>query len=173
MKRPAPASILTALVWLALAAAVVFVIVIQQDRINRGNERYDSLFGAYQELTRDCDQANDCYTDAPTPAEVVKAQPGDPGSPGADGANGSPGRDGVDGEDGINGVDGTAGTQGPPGAAGTNGADGSPGAPGAAGSDGQPPTSWTFEIGGITYTCARTDPFDATAPTYTCNQETP
>ena len=169
MKRPALTSVLTWLVYASLVAVVIFSFAIQQDRINRGNERYDNLFGAYQELTSDCDRADDCYTDAPTPAEVVEGQPGNPGATGPQGVTGRNGVDGTNGEDGLAGVDGETGTAG---VNGTNGADGSPGAAGADGAngrDGQPPQSWTFDFGGITFTCNRTDPFDATAPTYACN----
>jgi uncharacterized protein HemX len=38
------------------------------------------------------------------------------------------------------------------------------------GQNGQPPVSWTYtDALGFSHTCGRTDPFDASAPTYTCN----
>jgi hypothetical protein len=82
------------------------------------------------------------------------------------GPKGDPGAPGKDGAAGTNGVDGSNGTSGADGAAGPPGADGPPGATGA---DGQPPLSWTYtDALGISNTCNRTDPFDASAPTYTC-----
>lgn len=64
-----------------------------------------------------------------------------------------------------NGIDGQTGATGPAGADSTV-----PGPAGAAGSDGEPPVSWTFEWAAFTYLCTRTDPFDASAPTYECNE---
>lgn len=61
-----------------------------------------------------------------------------------------------------------AGPSGPAGADGRDGADGATGSPGA---DGEPPVSWTFTWLATTYTCTRTDPFDATAPTYSCTTQ--
>ena len=77
-----------------------------------------------------------------------------------------------------------AGEPGPAGPAGRDGQDGAPGPAGPAGpagadgSDGQPPLSWTFThqpvVGpAVTYECTRTDPFDASAPTYECSPSQP
>lgn len=47
---------------------------------------------------------------------------------------------------------------------------GPPGHDGADGRDGQPPVSWTYtDPLGEQHTCVRTDPFDPSAPTYTCS----
>lgn len=116
------------------------------------------------------------------PAETVVGAQGSPGPAGAAGA---------DGRDGTSVISVTCGSNGQwvvlystgrvqtevgscVGTSGTNGADGAPGAPGApgatgpAGSPGEPPTAWTFDWLGFTYSCTRTDPFDASAPTYEC-----
>lgn len=111
-------------------------------------------------------------------------------------ASGSPGADGKDGTDGAAGASGAPGAPGesatadqvaaavstycgahnqcagPAGSDGTSatGAPGSPGAPGASGAPGEPPVSWTYTDSlGDEHTCSRTDPFDASAPTYTCS----
>lgn len=65
----------------------------------------------------------------------------------------------------ADGIDGQPGAPGATGPAGPAGADGAPGANGAAG---EPPLSWQFTWLGVDYTCSRADPFDPTAPTYTC-----
>jgi len=67
---------------------------------------------------------------------------------------------------------------GEPGPAGPAGRDGEPGPAGEDGADGQPPLSWTFThqpvVGpAVTYECTRTDPFDASAPTYECSPSQP
>lgn len=70
---------------------------------------------------------------------------------------------------GPSGLPGPNGTDGQPGTAGADGAQGPAGPAGANGVDGQPPTSWTYTDDlGFQHTCSRTDPFDATAPTYSC-----
>lgn len=58
--------------------------------------------------------------------------------------------------------DSHGGCAGPPGAA------GAPGPSGAAGAAGQPPDSWTFPIGPVTYQCDRASGFDLAKPSYTC-----
>jgi hypothetical protein len=76
---------------------------------------------------------------------------GVPGVAGAVGAAGQPGTNGVDGQPGQPGADGAVGATGP------------------AGTPGSPPLSWTYsDQNGRDYTCTRTDPFDASAPTYQC-----
>lgn len=76
---------------------------------------------------------------------------GVPGVAGAAGADGQPGTNGVDGQPGQPGADGAVGATGP------------------AGTPGSPPLSWTYsDQNGRDYTCTRTDPFDASAPTYQC-----
>lgn len=75
---------------------------------------------------------------------------------GPQGSTGAAGQNGTDGTPGQNGADGQSIT-GPAGPAGTSG------------TDGQPPASWTYtDTFGVTSTCARTDPFDPAAPTYSC-----
>ena len=184
MKRPAATTILTYFIYAALAAAVVFGFVVQQDRITEATERYDSLFASYQELDRDCAEAADCFTEAPAADEVAPGPAGANGAPGPTGPQGLPGADGTDGTtppagsdgtDGKNGPAGPAGKDGAPGANGADGKDGTNGADGSAGkdgTDGKPPFSWTYTTTrGTTYTCNRTDPFDASAPTYTCTPQ--
>lgn len=129
---------------------------------------------------------------APSAASVIAGINGENGLNGSNGVNGRDGRGvvsftcqadgswlilfddattqtvggpcvGATGGTGATGADSTI-----PGPAGANGADGAPGA------DGQPPLSWTFpytdELGKTTtYTCTRSDPFDPSAPTYTCS----
>lgn len=97
------------------------------------------------------------------PAGAAGAQ-GPPGPTGAPGAAGPPGAEGSQGPAGASGADGAAGAAG---------ADGQPGPAGADGAAGQPPVSWTFAIGPITYTCTRTDPFDPASPTYQCAGDRP
>jgi len=59
---------------------------------------------------------------------------------------------------------------GPPGKDGANGMNGTDGLNGANGAPGEPPVSWTWvSTSGLTRVCTRTDPFDPTAPTYTCS----
>lgn len=85
------------------------------------------------------------------------------GQPGADSAVPGPPGESIKGDPGADGAAGRDGTDGQPG---TDGAAGPPGA------DGQPPLSWTFtDARGFTQACARTDPFDPTAPTYSCTTE--
>lgn len=178
MKRLAATTVLTWLVYAALAAAVIFAFVVQQDRIAAANARYESLFAAYQEVTSDCADADDCFTDAPHPADVVQPEPGAAGAPGVQGERGPRGVDGPPGEpgkDGLNGTNGADGADGSPGSAGPAGADGAPGAPGQPGSNGvdgqpgQPPLSWSYtDALGITYTCSRVEPFEPSAPVYAC-----
>jgi len=128
------------------------------------------------------------------PASVVAGAAGDPGKAGT---NGIDGRDGTsvisvicqasgswlitysNGSSqqatgpciGANGADGQTIT-GPPGKDGTNGSNGANGADGRDGTDGapgEPPFSWTWvSTSGLSRTCNRTEPFDKTAPTYTC-----
>lgn len=108
------------------------------------------------------------------------------GSPGASGKAGTSGPPGASGAPGTAGQNATTeqvadavstycsthnqcqGAPGSPGPSGMNGADGSSGAPG------QPPYSWTWTttdaLGGQhDHTCTRSEPFDASAPTYTCS----
>lgn len=144
-------------------------------RAEKSDARFDDLLSSYRELTRDCDVAADCVTDAPSVAEVTNGAPGDRGPSGRDGRDGDmglpgqagqPGQDGTPGTPGRDGADGTNGTNGTDGAAGQPGA---PGAQGPSGSDGQPPLSWTYtDAFGLSFTCTRTTPFDPAAPTYQC-----
>jgi len=93
-----------------------------------------------------------------TPQVPCKGETGTPGATGAPGAS-------VTGPAGANG-DSITGPQGPKGDPGES----ITGPPGTNGTDGQPPLSWTYtDMLGIAHTCTRADPFDAAAPTYTCN----
>ena len=100
------------------------------------------------------------------PADSVVGEQGPAGNAGPQGPRGLPGDDGQDGEPGPAGPagqNGTNGTDGPPGPQGAQGPAGADGAPGA------PPTSWTFTWLGTSFACTRSEPFDATAPTYECH----
>jgi hypothetical protein len=149
MRRPPAATIITYIVWTALAAVVIAAFFGQQHRIAISDQRYDELFAAYQQLDRDCATADDCETDAPSPSEVSEAAP----IPGAQGDQGVAGRDGRDASDeqvqravtqycaangcrGLPGPDGAAGRDGSTGAPGANGVDGAAGSPGADGAPG-------------------------------------
>lgn len=130
--------------------------------------QYNTLFALYQQQNQQL-LDNGIEPQTPQPSQIVQQ--------GAAGADGPQGPRGIPGEDSQ-----VPGPTGPPGSAGTNGADGSdgadstvpgpqgePGTPGSNGVDGQPPTSWTYtDAVGIRYTCNRTDPFDPSAPTYSC-----
>lgn len=103
---------------------------------------------------------------------------GDPGkdaptitpSPGASGAPGTAGKDGKDGADST-----VPGPSGPPGqdATGAPGQDGKDGTDGKDGADGRPPAGWTFEYGGVTYTCHPVDDFSTDDPHYQCDAAAP
>lgn len=111
-------------------AAVIALVVVQQVGLARSADRYNTLLSSYTELARDCRAADDCVTNAPTPAEAAEAAPGpagEPGPPGPPGRAGAPGEPGEDGEPGL---------PGPAGADGASGADGEPGSSGAIGADG-------------------------------------
>lgn len=85
--------------------------------------------------------------------------PAGPGCVGVQGIQGVAGQNGTNGQDST--VPGPQGPQGEPGAAST--------VPGPAGPAGQAPYSWTYtDAHNISYTCNRADPFDPSAPTYTC-----
>lgn len=161
-------SILTVLVWGTLILALALAFVTQQDRINRGNERYDRLLEAYVEITRDCAAAEDCDTEAPTPSEVAEAEPGPAGATGDQGPRGFPGVDGEDGEPGTPGTPGAPGANGEPG---PPGAQGPAGAPGAQGPQGEPgPAGAQGAPGAAGPTC----PSGSTAtPLYAYVQDTP
>jgi len=82
---------------------------------------------------------------------------------GPQGPSGAPGGAGANGQDST-----VPGPQGPPGADST--VPGPPGATGPPGGNGEPPLSWTYtDMLGGSHTCTRTDPFDPSSPTYTCN----
>jgi len=179
---------------LLMIAGVSAAFWTQQGAINNGAQRYDSLsakydtlFSQYSRLYSDCAEASNCEPTAPSP-ESIPGPAGQPGEPGPAGRNATdqqvaaavsdycssrsgcivPGPPGPAGKDGTDGTTVT-GPAGPAGPAGADGADGAPGAPGTPGADGQPPLSWTYtDALGIPYTCTRSDPFDPTAPTYTC-----
>ena len=98
------------------------------------------------------------------PAPTVTPSPGPPGPAGEDGADSTvPGPAGSPGAPGAPGADSTVpGPVGPSGPAGRDGRDGQ------AGRDGQPPAGWSFEYGGVTYTCTPADDFDPDSPRYRC-----
>ncbi|MEP6477859.1 MAG: hypothetical protein ABJB03_00580 [Rhodoglobus sp.] len=162
------------------AAAIIFIVQAGHDRDNAAaiqqqqGETIDNLASALDESRHQL-QDNGLNPVAPPSSELVPV-PGPAGEPGTAGAQGPQGPRGFDGHDGIDGKDGAPGAPGTTGLDGATGPQGDPGpagAPGNPGADGQPPTSWSFTWVGITYTCQRTEPFDATAPTYTCNTTPP
>ena len=135
---------LASLIILTLAV-VVYGFASQSHRISSWEARYDSLFESYQQLDADCAVAEDCETDAPSPAEVQDAAPATPGAPGQQGEPGADGRDGrtPTAAEVLEAVrlycaasEGCAGPQGTPGSNGANGADGADGQPGAPGANG-------------------------------------
>lgn len=117
--------------------------------------------------------------DLPDRVEAVPGVPGERGPAGPAGPSGPPGKatDGKDGKDstepGPAGADSTvAGPPGPAGPAGPAGQDGT-GTAGKDGSDGKPPSSWTFQYGGTTYTCRPAAGFDPDDPRYECTSSQP
>lgn len=128
---------------------------------------------------------------APPPEDIVKdpgivqGKPGEPGQPGAEGQQGpkgdkgdkgDPGKPGPTPPPGEDGEDGQPGVPGEPGKNGTDGKDGQNGTDGKDGVDGQngePPSSWTWQWGGVEYTCSRTSDFDPSNPKYECTGEPP
>jgi len=156
--------------------------------VEKKDGQLSTLLNQYAALAGDCEKAADCQTETPTPTVIEQYISGAPGTPGRsatddqvlnsviaycalrNGCEGPPSM--IAGPSGTNGADSSvAGPQGPPG---RDGADstvpGPTGATGPAGADGQPPVSWTYDdVLGMAHTCTRTDPFDATAPTYTCS----
>jgi hypothetical protein len=172
---------------LLLIAAIASAFWVQQGRIDAGAHRYDNLsakydrlFTQYSRLYGDCAESTSCEPTAPAP-EAIPGPQGTAGASGPSGATGArgekgdigvPGQTGPKGETGATGSEGAAGpagAQGDPGPAGAQGPAGATGATGPAGAAGVPPLSWTYtDPLGIPYSCTRTDPFDPTAPTYSC-----
>lgn len=117
--------------------------------------------------------------DLPARTEVPVPIPGPSGPAGSPGPSGSPGASGAPGRNGSNGADSTVpGPSGPPGPAGQDatgapGQDGKDGTDGRDGADGKPPAGWTFEYGGVTYSCRPVDNFDSDNPRYTCDATEP
>ncbi|WP_406337390.1 collagen-like protein [Streptomyces sp. NBC_00649] len=121
--------------------------------------------------------------DLPDRVEAVPGVPGVPSERGPSGPPGPPGKatngkDGTDGKDST--VPGPAGADstvaGPPGPAGQDatGTPGKDGTDGKDGSDGKPPSSWTFQYGGTTYTCRPAAAgFDPDDPRYECTSPQP
>lgn len=106
--------------------------------------------------------------------DVMRARPrGSPGPPG----KATNRKDGAAGKDstvpGPSGADSTV--AGPPGPAGQNatGAPGKDGTDGTDGTNGKPPSSWTFQYGGTTYTCTPVEGFDPDDPRYECTSPEP
>ena len=157
--------------------------------------QYNHLFDLYQKQNA---QLRENGIEPETPSPEIVAQSGPVGATGAQGAPGDRGpgpteaqvfgavRDFCDtpqvpckGDTGATGAPGATvvGPAGAPGDSviGPQGPKGDPGEsitgpPGPAGVPGEPPVSWTYtDMLGIEHTCTRTDPFDASAPTYICN----
>lgn len=110
-------------------------------------------------------------TRVPVPVPGRRGPSGPPGRDGADsdvpGPTGSPGQPGADSTvAGPSGVPGEPGRDGSDGQPGKDGADGQPGKDGA---PGRPPAGWTWDYGGVTYTCTPVDGFDPDAPRYRCD----
>ena len=115
----------------------------------------------------------DDRTRVPVPIPGPRGPQGAPGEP-APTITPSPGPPGPAGQDGDDStVPGPAGSPGAPGAdstvPGPSGPPGRDGRDGQTGADGQPPAGWTFEYGGVTYTCTPADGFDPDAPRYRCD----
>lgn len=127
-----------------------------------------------------CAPRHDCTPTATQVAAAVRvycsgtACQGPRGSSGPTGSPGSPG------------ATGSSGAQGPPPTSdqiadavatycgahnGCQGPTGPTGSTGPTGAAGEPPVSWTFSIGTRGYLCTRSDPFDPSAPTYTCKRQ--
>lgn len=192
LQRPHYALMICILLGLLVVGADITLHVVQGQRIsaqhtvidqnradakateNADNARYQQLFDNYSSLYKEFGQSTGTEPSAPSPA-LVAGPAGATGSTGATGAQGDigvPGQTGPPGPAGAPGTSGAAGDPGPTGAQGDPGpagAQGPAGATGPAGADGQPPLSWSYvDALGISYTCNRTDPFDPTAPTYSC-----
>lgn len=166
MKRIAPATVLTAIVYVSLIGLVILAFAAQQSRITTADARYDKLFAAYSQLSHDCAIAADCVTTTPAPGAVK----GPVGPEGSIGPRGFPGTQGNTGSPGARGTRGPAGPAGKDGAQGAAGAPGSNGTDGRDGADGKPPTGWTYvDALGISHTCSKSEPFDPASPTYTCD----
>ncbi|MEU1275348.1 collagen-like protein [Streptomyces sp. NPDC005799] len=105
----------------------------------------------------------------PDRAKVPVPIPGPTGATGPRGPRGLPGQAAptITPSPGASGASGAPGEAGAPGKDGTNGTDGKDGAPG------QPPVSWTWQYGGVTYTCRRADDFAPDNPRYTCLSDSP
>lgn len=164
-----------------------------RERVASKDDDLTSLLESYTSLYDDCEQAEGCDSEAPAPEVIERVLPveGPQGEPGraptsseiddavvrycllrteCRGEVGAAGTNGTDGASGSAGQPGANGQAGADGATGSQGPAGETGAPGQDGADGQPPVSWTYDDAlGFTHTCTRTDPFDASAPTYTCN----
>lgn len=151
--------------------------VIAQDRADAkateaaDSKRYQQLFDNYSGLYKEFGQSTGTEPSAPAPS-TIPGPTGATGSTGAQGPRGDigvPGQTGPAGPPGSTGATGEQGDPGPAGAQGPPGATGATGATGPTGADGQPPTAWTYtDAIGVSYSCTRTDPFDQTAPTYSC-----
>jgi hypothetical protein len=115
----------------------------------------------------------------PTGPPGPSGSPGENGKDGTDGAQGSPGPSGSlgptgpsgsSGKDGANGADGTDGAQGAQGPAGPPGAQGEKGEKGDTGPTGPPPSGWTWNFAGVTYTCT---PESSGSTFYKCTSDGP
>ena len=167
-----------------------------RDEVDRAHNQTEAAQSDTRAATANADKlykqllGNDITPEAQKPSEVVTV-PGTPGTPGSTGPGASDGQVFRQVESFCTvtllcrGEAGAAGPAGPPGAS----VPGTPGSPGESivgpqgpkgdpgesitgppGADGQPPFSWTYtDMLGVSHTCARTDPFDASAPTYNCS----
>lgn len=157
--------------------------------ISQKDKDLTALLDQYAKLYQDC-KATGCGSSAPAPSIVKEVLPSIPGPQGAPGRTPSSAdilnavvaycqvHAECRGQMGANGANGTdSSVPGPPGPAGQDstvpgppGPTGPAGPAGANGADGQPPTGWTYtDALGSPHSCNRSTPFDASAPTYTCN----
>lgn len=161
-------------------------LVVAHSEADAQAKSYSELFDNYSKLYKQIEGTGHAPT-APAPSNVEQPVAGATGATGAQGPGPSDaqvftgiqqyctitafcvGPAGPPGPAGVSGAVGSSGQDGATGAAGQDGATGPQGSPGMNGVDGQPPLSWTYtdELG-ISQTCSRTDPFDPTAPTYSC-----
>jgi len=154
--------VIVAAVVLAVSAVGLVVTTISQSIALQQQGGVIATLSANNDALREQVQSQGEIPVAP-PSEQVVGAPGPIGAPGPAGPKGDPGRDGRDGRDGAEGALGSSGTPG------TVGPQGPQGPAGVDGSAGEPPASWRFTYLFTTYECTRSTPFDAAAPTYTCN----
>lgn len=189
---------LATVVGLAIVALIAVLIYLMAANLDaqttiKAKDATIAKLSAANDALRDQLIAADLTPVAPSADDIVP-EPGEPGADGAEGPQGPAGRpptaaeiddalldycvthDDCAGPVGAQGPPGPAGTPGEPGVGiegppGPTGATGETGATGAPGADGQPPVSWTWTVGPLTYSCVRSDPFNPGAPTYVCDAQ--